>query len=98
MALRITRRYWYSTPAWTVQVNTDDADIVEWTAPFLHRFVGQPRSNIDRWCELRGWPLEVVELHPIAPVDPHEPYSAREIVRAIRRGEDLKTRIEETKI
>jgi hypothetical protein len=54
--------YWYSTPRWTAQVTVDAADIVTFTAPILHKFVGQPRDRIRRWCERNGWPLQIAML------------------------------------
>lgn len=49
--------YWYSTTAWTVQVDADENDIVTFTAPILRRFAGQPRVNILSWARTKGWAL-----------------------------------------
>jgi hypothetical protein len=54
--------YWYSTPAWTVQVNLNESGKVVWAGPLLKQFVGQHCSHIRAWCERKKWPLTVIAL------------------------------------
>jgi hypothetical protein len=45
------RKYYLSAPRFTVQVNTDAAGIIRWTAPVSWKFVGQPFGNLVRWSK-----------------------------------------------
>jgi len=43
-------KYWLSCHRFTVQVNTDMAGIIVWTAPITRKFIGQPLTNLLGWC------------------------------------------------
>lgn len=53
------KKYYLSSPRFTVQVNTRDNRIV-WGAPVITRFMGQPLSNLIRWSQADA----VIEIHP----------------------------------
>lgn len=52
------KKYWLSCSRFTVQVNVDERNIIIWTAPITRKFVGQPLTNLLRWCA----PYELVDL------------------------------------
>lgn len=61
----LLKRYYLSSPRFTVQVNVDADGIIRWTANVTQKFVGQPMSNLVRWSK-----ADVVEeLGPVAQTD-----------------------------
>jgi hypothetical protein len=52
-------KYWLACERFVVQVNTDDAGNIVWTAPIVRKFVGQPLTNLLRWIGVR-YRLEVL--------------------------------------
>ncbi len=44
------KKYYLSSPLFTVQVNVKDGFIV-WGAPVITRFLGQPLGNLTRWSK-----------------------------------------------
>lgn len=43
------RKYYLSSPRFTVQVNTDMDGIIIWTAPVARKFIGQHIDKLSRW-------------------------------------------------
>ena len=43
-----TKKWWVSNRLFTVQANTQNGLII-WTAPIVHKFIGQSLSNLLRW-------------------------------------------------
>ena len=46
----VLRKYYLSSPRFTVQVNVKDGIIV-WGAPVITKFLGQPFGNLVRWSK-----------------------------------------------
>ena len=46
--------YWLSSNRMTVLVRVDDNHIVTNAAPVVHKFIGQPFSNLRRWMQGHG--------------------------------------------
>lgn len=50
------KKWWLSCQMFTVQVNTQDG-VITWAAPIARKFIGQPLSNLERWCRGKAVPL-----------------------------------------
>jgi hypothetical protein len=46
--------FWFSCPAFTIQVNVDADGIIRSTAPIARRFIGQPLANLERWQKCKA--------------------------------------------
>lgn len=51
------RKYYLSSPMFTVQVNTNLDDVIVWTAPVAQKFIGQEIARLKRWSK-----ADVVEV------------------------------------
>lgn len=49
------KKYWVSCEKFTVQVDTDDNDIIVTAAPIVRGFTKQPIMNLFRWI-CKRWP------------------------------------------
>lgn len=54
---------WVSCEKFTCRIDIDKNGIIIFACPFLHRFVGQPASNLTKWCKSKGWNLTVEKLY-----------------------------------
>ena len=48
------KSYWMSTNKMTVSVDADDRDMIIAAAPIVHKFIGQPISNLRNWLSRQG--------------------------------------------
>ena len=48
------RKWWFSCRAFTVQVETDERNIITWAAPIVRKFIGQPLANLERWQKTKA--------------------------------------------
>lgn len=60
----MVEKWWFSSKAMTVQVNTVDGRII-WGAPIVRRFVGQPLECLKRWMSQHGG-LRIEQITPAA--------------------------------
>ena len=47
-------KHWVSCTKFTVQVDTDERDIIVWAAPIVRKFSGQPLGFLLRWAKGLG--------------------------------------------
>ncbi|MGE5726932.1 MAG: hypothetical protein ACM34G_17260 [Acidobacteriota bacterium] len=51
-------KYWVSCERYTCQVNVDQDSVIRWTAPFLHKFIGQRLVNLLHWSKTGAYQIE----------------------------------------